>query len=161
MENLDMQQKAKAAVEQALRDWNTASQQPGKAGEDGYASYLTEDAVWLPANAPLQEGREAIMAGETHKLMRYDGVTFNFHATRVEVSASGDLAVGLGAWLLSHTEPGGKEVQAVGKFMDVWRKQPDGLWKCIAAMDNADQPVGDVGALVNSAGSVGTSNSAS
>ena len=138
MEALEMKEKAKAAVEQALRDWNAASQQPGKAGEEGYASFLTEDAVWLPANYPLQEGREAIMTGQTHKLMRQSGVSFVFHATRVEASASGDLAVGIGTWSLSYTEPGGNEVRAVGKFMDVWRKQRDGSWKCIAAMDNSD-----------------------
>lgn len=130
----------KAAVEQALRDWVIASDQPGMLGAEGYASFMTEDVVWLPPNAPIVVGREAVMAGQAPMRAQSD-FSLHFDAARVEVSAGGDLACGIGTYEISYTDPEGVLVHDIGKFMDVWRKQPDGSWKCIAGMHSSDQPV--------------------
>jgi ketosteroid isomerase-like protein len=128
----------KAAVEQALRDWLAASDQPGDAGVEGYAAFLTEDAVWLPQGAPIQEGREAIMS--TQKALRsLDDFSLRFVPTRVEVSASGDMACGIGTVEMRFRDPEGHDFRGSAKWMDVWRKQSDGSWKCIAGMDNTDE----------------------
>jgi len=141
----------KAAVEQALRDWLAASERPGDAGVEGYASFLTEDAVWLPAGAPIQVGRDAVMAPQK-ALRELEGFSLRFLPTRVEVSAAGDLACGIGTAEVSFTGPEGREVRGLGKWMDLWRKQSDGSWKCIAGMDNADAPAEAAGMLKLSAG---------
>ncbi len=127
------------AVRQALHDWVVASDQPGMAGADGYASFMTEDAVWLPPNAPIQVGRDAIME-EQIQLRMLEDFSFRFDATRVEVSAAGDLACGIGTAEMSFTDPAGGKFHGLGKFMDIWRKQPDGSWKCIAGMHNSNRP---------------------
>jgi ketosteroid isomerase-like protein len=128
----------KAAVEQALRDWLAASDRPGDAGVEGYAAYLTEDAVWLPQGAPIQVGRDAIMAPQK-ALRSLDDFSLRFHPTRVEVSAAGDLACGIGTAEMRFLDSEGREFRGAAKWMDVWRKQPDGSWKCIAGMDNTDE----------------------
>ena len=138
---MNRQEQAKAEVEEALRDWNVVNRMPGKAGRDGYASFLSDDAVWLPAHAPFEEGRDAIMQNPMQDVMGNKDVSFEILATRVEAASSGDMAVGMGTWSARFTEPDGNEVCEVGKFMDVWRKQPDGSWKCIAGMDNSDRPI--------------------
>jgi len=142
------------AVEQALRDWLAASERPGEAGVEGYASFLTEDAVWLPQGAPIQVGREAIM--DHQKAMRsLEDFSLRFLPTRVEVSASGDLACGIGTAEVRFVGPDGQEISGVGKWMDIWRKQPDGSWMCIAGMDNTNelaQAPGTEAALVPGAG---------
>jgi ketosteroid isomerase-like protein len=127
-------------VEQAIRDWNAASQPSGMPGVEGYASYFTEDAVWLPSQAPLEVGREAIMVNQTIiRLM--EKFTLHIEPTRVEASESGDMAVGMGTWSGSFVDEEGVTRRDTGKFMDVWRRQSDGSMKCIAGMDNTNQPV--------------------
>jgi len=128
----------KPAVEQALRDWLAASDRPGEAGVEGYAAFLTEDAVWLPQGAPIQVGRDAIM--DHQKALRsLEDFSLRFLPTRVEVSDSGDLACGIGTAEVRFVAPDGREIHGAGKWMDIWRKQPDGSWKCIAGMDNTDE----------------------
>lgn len=131
----------KAAVEQALRDWVVASERPGMAGAEGYASFMTEDAVWLPPNAPIVVGRDAIMADQVPMRMQ-EGFSLRFDATRVEMSAAGDLASGIGTYEIRFTDSEGATVHDVGKFVDLWRKQPDGSWKCILGMHSSDRPAG-------------------
>ena len=50
------------AIEQATRDWLEATNQPGEEGADGYASFVTEDAVLLPPNGARVDGRDAVRA---------------------------------------------------------------------------------------------------
>jgi ketosteroid isomerase-like protein len=57
----------------------------------------------------------------------------------VEVAASGDLAYGISTVDVGFIDPDGREIRGVGKWMDIWKKPPDGSWKCIAGMDNMDE----------------------
>jgi ketosteroid isomerase-like protein len=50
------------------------------------------------------------------------------------VFESGDLALYLGRWSLSGTDPGGNPVQMGGRSTDVLRRQPDGNW--LIVLDN-------------------------
>ena len=129
----------KTAIEQALRDWVTATNKPGEEGADGYASFMTEDAVWLPPNAALVEGRDAVRAWIL-PLTQAEDFSITWEATRVEVSAAGDLAYGMGTYETSFKDAEGNTVSDKGKFVDIWKKQPDGSWKCSLGMHNSDQP---------------------
>lgn len=50
----------KAAIEKMIADWVVATNKPGEEGADGYASFVTEDAVWLPSNAERVDGRAGV-----------------------------------------------------------------------------------------------------
>ncbi len=131
----------KAAIEQATRDWVTATNQPGEEGADGYASFVTEDAVWLPSNAALVEGRDAVRAWIL-PLTQGEDLSVTWEATRVEVSAAGDLAYSMGTYETSFKDAEGNTVSDKGKFVDIWKKQTDGSWKAAVGIGNSDGPTG-------------------
>ncbi len=126
-----------AAIEQAQRDWLEATDKPGEEGADGYASFVTEDAVWLPPNGALVEGRDAVRAWIL-SLTQAEDFSVTWEATRVEVSAGGDLAYSMGTYEYSLKDAEGNTVSNKGKFVDIWKKQADGSWKAAVGIGNSD-----------------------
>jgi len=49
---------------------------------------------------------------------------------KIEVAQSGDLAYATGTSEVSFTGPDGKMVRERNQSLAIWRKQPDGSWKC-------------------------------
>jgi ketosteroid isomerase-like protein len=58
----------------------------------------------------------------------------------VEVARSGDLAYAIGTYTLTMKDSQGKPIADRGKFMEVWKRQPDGKWKAVADTYNSDLP---------------------
>jgi ketosteroid isomerase-like protein len=58
----------------------------------------------------------------------------------VEVARSGDLAYTRGAYQLSFKSPQGTQVTDQGKYLTVYRRQPDGSWKAVEDIFNSDLP---------------------
>ncbi len=128
-----------AAIEQATRDWLEVTNQPGEAGADGYASFVTEDAVLLPPNGARVDGRDAVRA----LILSYtqaEEFSITWEATRVEVSAAGDLAYSMGTYEYSLKGAEGDPVSDKGKSVDIWKKQADGSWKVTVVIWNSDGP---------------------
>ncbi len=91
------------------------------------------DAVILPPNSPMIEGRAAI--GEFFRgMLTLMGDDMSFSTTRFD--ASGDLAYEFGTYEGSF---GG--VPDKGKYVAVWKKQPDGNWMIAADIFNTDIPL--------------------
>ena len=126
-----------AAIEQASRDWLAATNKPGEEGADGYASFFTEDAVLLPPNAVRVDGRDGVRA-LVLAFTEADDFSETWEATRVEVSAAGDLAYMMGTYEYSLKDAEGNPVSDKGKFVDIWKKQPDGTWKVVVDISNSD-----------------------
>lgn len=101
------------------------------------ASHYTEDAVRLPPNALLIEGRAAIQAA-------YEGLprTFTeFSSTPLEIDGRGDLAYARGTATLTFAVEGVPEpVSDTVKYLEILRKQPDGAWLITHICWNSDQP---------------------
>jgi ketosteroid isomerase-like protein len=55
-------------------------------------------------------------------------------ADRVEVARSGDLATQYGEFRQVVTDSAGNFTSVPQKFVNIWRKQPDGSWKVSASM---------------------------
>lgn len=128
-----------AAIQQTERDWVQAPNKPGEEGANGYVSFVTEDAVWLPPNGPRVDGRDAVRA----LILAYtkaEGFSITWKASRVEVSAAGDLAYSMGTYEYSLKDAEGNPVSDKGKWVDIWKKQADGTWKAAVAIWNSDQP---------------------
>jgi uncharacterized protein (TIGR02246 family) len=126
---------AGGADEAKIRDLDAKWSKAASANDvDGTVSYYTEDASLLPPNAPTTTGKQAIRTVWASLLA--PGNSLSWQANKVEVSRSGDLAYSIGVYQLAM-----KGAQDRGKFVEVWKKQPDGHWKVVADMFSSDLPV--------------------
>ena len=129
-----------AAIEQATSDWLAATNKPGEEGADGYASFVTEDAVLLPPNIERVDGRDGVRAWVLSYTAAED-FSVTWEASSVEVSATGDLAYSTGTFEFSLKDAEGNAVSDKGKFVDIWKKQTDGSWKVVIGTFNSDLPL--------------------
>jgi uncharacterized protein (TIGR02246 family) len=103
-----------------------------KSGDAGKvtAHYAPEALVMNPGAAPAK-GVEAIRAG-VQQAMDDPGFSLSFNSDKVDVAASGDLAVSRGSYKLTLTDPTSKAAQtSAGTFVTVYKPQADGSWKAI------------------------------
>lgn len=104
---------------------------------DAIARIYTVDGMFLAPNAPLVEGRKGI-AEAWAGLLGLPGISFTFEPTRIEVSASADLASDVGTYSLAFDADGGR-VEDQGKYVLVWKKV-NGAWKVLADIFNSNLP---------------------
>jgi len=137
----------RAADETTLRnldaEWSRAA---GAKDLDKTVSYYTDDALVLPPNIPVLKGKEQARL-MWQAMFSVPGFGGGWKVTKVEVAQSGDLAYVTGTYELSETDASGKPTTDKGKYLEVWKKQTDGSWKCVADMFNTDlssgEPAGD------------------
>jgi ketosteroid isomerase-like protein len=68
----------------------------------------------------------------------------SFQGTRADASKGGDLVYTVGTYSLTTSDPKNKQpVTDRGKYMTVYKKQPDSTWKAVADMINSDLPAPD------------------
>lgn len=98
-----------------------------------FSAYFAEDSILLPHNGNPVSGKDAIV--------KYlgDGFTLAWKPLRAEVAKSGDIGYTYGTAETRWIDKDGKPQVRYGKYMSVWRKQPDGAWKVIVDMGN-DSP---------------------
>ena len=104
---------------------------------EGILVYYTDDASFLPPDAPIASGKEAIRAVWTQLLANPD---VSWQTTRVEVSRAGDLAYATGTYEITVDASEDKPVTEIGKWVVVLKKQSDGTWKHVVDIFNSDQP---------------------
>jgi ketosteroid isomerase-like protein len=115
--------------------WSAAA---GSKDVERIASFYADDAIAYPPNEPAAVGRAAAkrvwaayFAEPTFRI--------SWKTTHAEVAASGELGYTTGTYEDSFRGADGKTVTERGKYACVWKKQPDGSWKAIHDMWNADQ----------------------
>jgi uncharacterized protein (TIGR02246 family) len=129
------------ADERAIREADAAWSKAAAAKDvEAYLSFLAEDALVLPPNAPMQTGKESMRRGLSEE-MANPGYAISWQASRAEASRGGDLAYTVGTYQFTMTGPKGKPVTDRGKYVTIWRKQSDGKWKVVADIFNSDLPV--------------------
>jgi uncharacterized protein (TIGR02246 family) len=124
----------------AIRDLGPQYSQATLARDvDAAVALYTDDAVILPAGAPVVVGKDAIrdyIAGE----FASDAVTTEFVFTSIQTDGAGDLAFDRGTWTWTGTVPGAAEpLTSVGKYLIVVRRQPDGSWLLVEDTWNSDK----------------------
>jgi ketosteroid isomerase-like protein len=66
----------------------------------------------------------------------------SWKVSKAEVGKSGELGYLYGTYELSTKDAkGGQPVRDIGKLVEIWKKQPDGKWRCIVDTYNSDLPV--------------------
>ena len=94
-------------------------------GSQGYLSYYAEDAVEVPNNAGLIQGKANIAK------------TMEFLDVGADISSSGDMGYTYGTYEFASSDRNGKPVVDHGKYTTIWKKQKDGSWKVVLDMGNA------------------------
>jgi uncharacterized protein (TIGR02246 family) len=130
---------SRAANVAAVRDLDAQWSKAAAAHDlDGTVSYYSDNASLLPPNAPIATGKQAIRAAWAPLVA--SGASVSWQADKVEVARSGDLAYVVGTYQLAMKDPQGNPGNDHGKFVEVWKKQPDGKWKVVADIFNSDLP---------------------
>ena len=99
------------------------------------ASMYAIEASIMPPNGGAVNGRDAIQ-----KWMASFPPMSDFKLDIVEMDGRGDLAYIRGNYSLKMTPPGAASTADRGKFIEIWRKQPDGSWKIKCDIFNSDLP---------------------
>jgi uncharacterized protein (TIGR02246 family) len=106
---------------------------------DRYVSFYADDAVLFWPGVPMVTGRAAIrtfMQG----FLAMPAFSLSFETAKVDVSRAGDFAYSYGTNKVTLVDPSGNRFRDSGKYLTVYRKQPDGAWKVVADIGNSDLP---------------------
>ncbi len=110
----------------------------GKHDLDGTVAFYADDAVLLPPNGPIAKDAKSIR--EVWAPMVAPNATISWKVAKTEASKSGDIGYAYGSYQLSIQDPKAP-VNDTGKFLEIWKKQADGKWKCIVDTFNSDLPL--------------------
>lgn len=121
------------AIRQSVKDFTTSM----LAGQwDTWTGLLTEDVAFLPPNGAIVSGKAAVRAfGEAFPKLTA------FSAEAVDVAGSGDIAYARGTYALTANPAGAPPMEDKGKWLGVYRKQPDGSWRLSYDVWNSDLPL--------------------
>jgi ketosteroid isomerase-like protein len=59
---------------------------------------------------------------------------------RAAISSGEDLGYTIGSYEITQSDEQGKRVASTGKYVTIWRKQPDGSWKVVFDSGVPDSP---------------------
>ena len=125
-----------AAIRKADEDWAKAAQTKQVAS---WIAFYADDAVVLPPNDKTASDRESINKA-VGDLLALQDLTISWQPVKVEVARSGDLAYARGTYDATFRDAKGNPVTDRGKYLEVWKRQSDGGWKCIVDTWNSDLP---------------------
>ena len=89
-------------------------------------------AQWVSARCGVRS--ELTGPSEIHPT----GYAIKMVTVKTEISAGGDLGYAVGTYEQTAPDKSGVLTHSVGKWMSVFRKQPDGSWGAIADTPNVD-----------------------
>ena len=119
------------------------------------ANYATFATLMLPG-MPAIKGAD--IKGAMTAIMADKNFSMKVELAKVEVSKSGELGYTSGVYTMTMTDPKSKKaVTEKGKYITAYAKQPDGAWKIVDDISNADGPATVVGAIDTKAGAAAKS----
>lgn len=126
------------ATPRSLMDLDDAwSESAATRDAEKVAAFYADDAIAYPPKEPVAKGRAA--AKKVWAAYFADpSFQISWKANDAHVADDGRLGFTSGTYDLSYNGTDGKRVTEKGKFLCVWEKQPDGSWKAIRDMWNAD-----------------------
>jgi ketosteroid isomerase-like protein len=122
------------AIMKADSAWDKASEAKSA---DGWLSYYSDDAIMMPPGENACKDK-ASREESIKKMFAAPGMSLRFQSTKVDVSQMGDLGYAVGVYQYNAKDPNDKDYHETDKYCETWKKQPDGAWKCIVDIWNAD-----------------------
>ena len=126
----------RATLRNADAEWSNAM---GAKDVDGFVAAYAENGSILSPNTPILTGSEAIRQWAS-EMVANPGIAGSWQPTTVEVSTAGDLGYTIGTYEETRHDVQGNPVTDRGKYVGVWKKQPDGKWKVVVDIFNSDLP---------------------
>jgi uncharacterized protein (TIGR02246 family) len=114
---------AKAAIRALNQQWELNFENHDVAG---LAVLFTEDCVRMPQGGPATMGRPALEAAYRQDFAEVWKTQAKVRLNAEEVTISGEYAFARGADTLIQD---GTQVGETGKWLFIYRRQPDGTWK--------------------------------
>ncbi len=117
----------KSEIRKTEKAFSDMAQKEGVAR--AFETYCANDVVMM-RNNKLIKGKDALKAYFSDQ---NSSVNFklSWEPDFVDVSSSGDLGYTYGSYTLSYRDSTGKEIQNMGIFHTVWKRQPDQTWKFV------------------------------
>ena len=126
------------AIRQLETDWSQAF--AAKDAEKA-TSFYADDGSLFNTGMPVITGNANIVSFWKQQIADKN-FSLTFSTDKVVVSKSGDMGSTQGSYAVTYTDPKTKKaVLEKGKYVEVYMKQPDGSWKDVADISNADGPV--------------------
>lgn len=122
-----------AAIRAADARWLAAAQAHDL---EGSVSYWSDDAILMVSGAPAMAGKDAIRRYVAGAFAIPD-FSISWATDHVWVAKAGDIAYATGTTRIRMTLPDGKRVVENDNAVTVWRKEPDGSWKCVVDIANS------------------------
>ena len=112
-----------------------------KGSAKAFNLFLTDDALELPAgNFPII-GRANIYDSMKVDQHEYE---LSWEPQKAEVAKSGELGYTWGKYRVKYNDAKGNEITSYGKYLNIWKKLPNGEWKVAVDMGNKDpKPASD------------------
>jgi ketosteroid isomerase-like protein len=131
-----------AAIRKADEDWSYAAAMAKDL--DKTVGFYAADALVMPPNG-VSVTNPADIRAIWKGYLESPGFGGGWKVVRAEVSRSGELGYASGTWAFTWTDGAGKPAADRGKFTEIWKRQTDGSWKCIADIWNSDLPLPSAG----------------
>lgn len=103
-------------------------------------SYWADDATVVPSGGPVADGKAAIRAF-VQGALAVPGFKIRWKTTKAVVSPDGTLAYLLSTTETTVTGPDGTPQAMESRATTVWRKDADGLWRCVLDTWNEAAPM--------------------
>jgi ketosteroid isomerase-like protein len=126
---------SRAADEKALRD--LVDRTVAAAGRRDFATY---GKYYAPKTTLALPGRPITETAGPQKIELPAGYAIKMVTVKTEISDGGDLGYALGTYEQTAPDKSGVLTNSVGKWMSVFKKQPDGSWGAVADTFNVDPP---------------------
>jgi len=97
-------------------------------GGAGFASWFAEDGVTLGNGAAPVVGRVAIAKSANWKPEQYQ---LTWTPTDAVMGPSGDVGYTWGHYEGTSKDAAGNPIVKTGRYITIWRKEPDGKWKVV------------------------------
>ena len=118
---------AKAAIRELNRQWEKSFENHDAAG---LVALFTEDCVRMPQGGPTTVGRPALEAAYRRDFAEVWKTQAKVRLNAEEIIISGEYAFARGADTLVQVQDGRQALGGeTGKWLFIFRRQPDGAWK--------------------------------
>ena len=106
------------------------------------AAFYAEDAILMPTAEPIIKGKAAIKEEWKH-ILAIPAFENESKLGGVQVASAGDLAYTYGSYRSRLMGEDGNLTMEPGKWLTIWKKQPEGGWRIVVDTYNTDIPPPD------------------
>ena len=108
---------------------------------EGFSSFLAEDVMSIRPNTPVVKGSQAL-ASRWAPMLNDPAMSITWQPLEAVISDDGSMGFTVGSYEITKSGGQGKSAAGTGKYVTIWKKQPDGSWKVVYDWGVEDTPPG-------------------